>query len=268
MTEAQARVAVLIDADNISSKTVSVVLTECAKHGSLGVKRAYGNWASPHLGSWKGELAKHAITPVQQFAWVAGKNATDTALIIDAMDLLYSGNVDVFCIVSSDSDFTRLAMRLRESGRRVYGIGERKTLEAFTNACDRFTFVEVLLGQRLSEKPAAATPAEPRASSSDDGGNADDVAAAPPPLPRLEEVLLPAIDAAMRDDGWAPLSTVGWHIVASTPSFDARNYGYDKLGALVRDLRDIDVREERTPGGSTRLFVRRARQSKVKKTKT
>ena len=127
MTETSARVAVLIDADNISPRTVAAVLAETAKHGTLGIKRAYGNWASPALASWRAELAKHAITPVQQFAWVSGKNATDTALIIDAMDLLYSNHVDVFCIVSSDSDFTRLAMRLRESGRRVYGIGERKS---------------------------------------------------------------------------------------------------------------------------------------------
>jgi uncharacterized LabA/DUF88 family protein len=258
MTQTPTRVAVLIDADNISSKAATAVLSETAKHGTLGVKRAYGNWASPNRASWRPELAKHAITPVQQFAWVSGKNATDTALIIDAMDLLYSGNVDVFCIVSSDSDFTRLAMRLRESGRRVYGIGERKTLETFTNACDRFTFVEVLLGQSLQNAADGTTPAResrrPGINPVDENAEPE---ASPPALPNLSDIVLPAIETAAKDDGWAPLATVGWHIVASTPSFDSRNYGYAKLGALVRDLPGVEVREERGPAGATHHFVRR-----------
>ena len=143
------RVAVLIDCDNISYKVANEVLGETAKHGTLSIKRGYGDWASMHLSGWRPELTKHAIQPVQQFAYRAGKNATDTALIIDAMDLLYSNTVDVFCLVTSDSDFTRLAMRLRESGRRVYGIGARNTPEALTNAYDRFTFIEVLTGGSL-----------------------------------------------------------------------------------------------------------------------
>ena len=259
MTDVQARVAVLVDADNISSRAAAAVLAETAKHGTLGVKRAYGNWASPALASWRPELAKHAITPIQQFAWASGKNATDTALIIDAMDLLYSGNVDVFCIVSSDSDFTRLAMRLRESGRRVYGIGERKTLETFTNACDRFTFVEVLLGQSLEDHADATdTPDGARDTAADPAESDPEPQAAPPRLPNLRDIVLPAIDTAAKDDGWAALATVGWHIVASTPSFDARNYGYAKLGALVRDLPEVTVREERGTAGASHLFVRRA----------
>jgi uncharacterized protein (TIGR00288 family) len=168
MTE-PARVAVLIDCDNISWKLAKHILAETAKHGTLSIKRGYGDWGSPYLAGWKSEVPRHAIQPIQQFAYSAGKNATDTALIIDAMDLLYSNNVDVFCIVSSDSDFTRLAMRLRESGRRVYGIGARKTPEAFTNACDRFTFIEVLVGQPLvpadEELRAAASSSEARKSS-------------------------------------------------------------------------------------------------------
>jgi uncharacterized LabA/DUF88 family protein len=256
-----ARVAVLIDADNFPARAASVVVAETAQHGTLAVKRAYGDWAGSHLAGWRPELAKHAITPVQQFAWVKGKNATDTALIIDAMDLLYAGHMDVFCLVSSDSDFTRLALRLRESGRRVYGIGERKTSQAFTNACDRFTFLEVLLGQPLpavEPKARAEAGAEAGAVGASVPVAVEADPAAPPELPAAEDVVLPAIDAAVRDDGWAPLATVGWHIVATHPSFDARNYGYAKLGELVATLKGVEVRREQTPSGAVHVFVRRA----------
>ena len=140
------RIAVLIDCDNISHQWAQAILGEIAKHGTLGVKRGYGDWTDTHLKNWRPELATYAIQPVQQFAYTVGKNATDFALVIDAMDLLYSGSVDAFCIVSSDGDFTRLVMRLRESGKRVYGIGARKTPRAFQNACDQFTYVELLVG--------------------------------------------------------------------------------------------------------------------------
>ena len=255
-----ARVAVLIDADNMSSRAASVVVTETAQHGTLAVKRAYGDWTGPHLAGWRPELAKHAITPVQQFAWVKGKNATDTALIIDAMDLLYAGHIDVFCLASSDSDFTRLALRLRESGRRVYGIGERKTSQAFTNACDRFTFLEVLLGQPLIAVEAKVRDAVKSGTAG--GGTATPVGdeadpAAPPELPAVEEVVIPAIDAAVREDGWAPLATVGWHIVAAHPTFDARNYGYAKLGELVATLTSVEMRREQATSGAVHVFVRR-----------
>src|SRR4051794_18620687 len=153
MTDAT-RVAVLIDCDNISHRWAQAILGETAKHGTLGIKRGYGDWASDHLKNWRPELAMHAIQPVQQFAYSTGKNSTDFALVIDAMDLLYSGSVDAFCIVSSDSDFTRLAMRLRESGKRVYGIGARKTPAAFQNACDRFTYLEVLRAEEEADEPA------------------------------------------------------------------------------------------------------------------
>ena len=138
------RVAVLIDCDNISHQLCGAIFEETSGHGTLGIKRGYGDWTSPTLSGWKAKLSDHALQPIQQFAYTAGKNATDSALIIDAMDLLYSGNVDVFCLVSSDSDFTRLAMRLRESGKTVYGIGGKKTPVAFQNACDRFTYTEVV----------------------------------------------------------------------------------------------------------------------------
>lgn len=179
------RVAVLIDCDNISSKMAKEVLAETAKHGTLSIKRGYGDWGSGNLKSWRAELGKHAIQPVQQIAHVSGKNATDTALIIDAMDLLYSDNVEAFCIVSSDSDFTRLAMRLRESGKRVYGIGSRKTPEVFTNACDRFTFTEVLLGESVA--PIVGGEAE-QAVGNQDERNVPDFATQPQPADELEGV--------------------------------------------------------------------------------
>ncbi|WP_404384165.1 NYN domain-containing protein [Knoellia locipacati] len=218
----ETRVAVLIDCDNISAKHAQTILAETAAHGTLSIKRAYGDWVGSQLSGWKPELFKLAIQPVQQFAYVTGKNATDTALIIDAMDLLYSGNVDAFCIVSSDSDFTRLAMRLRESGRRVYGIGAQKTPESFTNACDRFTFLEVLL-----EEPQA-----------ENVNTVNDIA---PTLPNPRPIVTAAIKATAADNGWAQLSTVGSFIVNNHPTFDSRNYGFAKLGALMRSLPFVEV---------------------------
>lgn len=250
------RVAVLIDCDNISAKQAKAILAETARHGTLSVKRGYGDWASPQLAGWKAELSKHAIQPIQQFAYVTGKNATDTALIIDAMDLLYSDNVDLFYIVSSDSDFTRLAMRLRESGRRVFGIGAKKTPEAFTNACDRFTFVEVLGGRplvgELADQPGTPEPAD----RDDSTPPAHDTTPEPEqPLPDLHDIVVSAIRASAKDDGWAPLASVGWYIVNNTPSFDSRNYGYPKLGTLVRDLAFVEVKEVPDSGGFTQLWV-------------
>jgi len=222
------RVAVLIDCDNISWQLGGAVLAEAAKQGTLGIKRGYGDWGSSSLSGWTSQLALHAIQPMQQPTYVAGKNATDSALIIDAMDLLYSGNVDVFFLVSSDSDFTRLAMRLRESGRRVYGIGAQKTHIAFQNACDRFTFTEVLTREAAaaldsSDKDVAASAYV-----------ASGLAGAAPlddrldrsTVPDLREILVPALVATARDDGWAPLSTVGTYIVNNHPTFDSRNYGF------------------------------------------
>lgn len=258
------RVAVLIDCDNISWQLSKEILGETAKHGTLSIKRGYGDWTSPRLNGWKAELPKHAIQPVQQFAYVNGKNATDTALIVDAMDLLYSGNVDVFCIVSSDSDFTRLAMRLRESGRRVFGIGERKSIEAFRNACDRFTFLEVLQGHSLVApigQPSAAGGSQAGAVAAHQvrhDSPLSDGQEAQPSLPRLEDLLLAAVNASAKEDGWAQLSTVGWYVVNNDPSFDSRNYGYPKLGPLVRDLAFLEVKEVPDAAGSTHLWVRRA----------
>lgn len=235
----ESRVAVLIDCDNISAKHAQVILAETAKHGTLSVKRAYGDWVGSPLTGWKAQLFKLAVQPVQQFAYVSGKNATDTALIIDAMDLLYSGNVDAFCIVSSDSDFTRLAMRLRESGRRVYGIGMKTTPESFTNACDRFTYLEVIVDQ-----PEAGA-AKPTASLGHEVG-----------LPDLKRIIKAAIDATESESGWARLSTVGGYIVNNHPTFDSRNYGHPKLSALMKSLTFVEIKEHPAGNGGTHLQVR------------
>jgi hypothetical protein len=227
------RLAVLIDADNASSSVVKELLEEVSNYGTATIKRAYGDWTTPNLGGWKNHLHKHAIQPVQQFAYTQRKNSTDLACVIDAMDLLYSGNVDGFCIVSSDSDFTRLATRLRESGKLVYGLGERKTPEAFIAACDKFIFFEVL------KKPAAQSPHVEIAD-----------------LPELREILSRAIEEKARDHGWAPLSAVGTYMTKNDASFDSRNYGFPKLGTLVRAQPYLEVKEVVGAGEISHIYVR------------
>lgn len=245
------RLAVLIDADNTSASHAADLLEEVAKYGTPTVKRAYGDWTTPQLGGWKAELNRHAIQPVQQFAYTVGKNATDSALIIDAMDLLYSGNLEAFALVSSDSDFTRLATRLRESGTTVYGLGRRRTPEAFVAACDRFVFLEVL-GSRATNAGANGAA----------GGEDDEQAA---PLPDLHRLLSKAIESTSADDGWASLSAIGSYLGNSSASFDPRNYGFAKLSTLVRAQDWLEVDQ---PGGSgpMRLRVREEARPVVKKT--
>jgi hypothetical protein len=250
------RVAVLIDCDNISWQLAEAVLADAAKTGTLSIKRGYGDWSSSHLTGWRSQLPLHAIQPMQQPAYVSGKNASDAALIIDAMDLLYSGDVDVFYLVSSDSDFTRLAMRLRESGRRVYGVGEQKTHVSFQNACDRFTFTEVLV-QEPADAPAfpQAVPQRGPVGARPAAATAAGTGLDPAAVPDIRKVLLPALAATARDDGWASLSTVGAFIVRKHPSFDSRNYGYPRLGMLVRGLDFVAVKSVTGPDGSAQLWV-------------
>jgi hypothetical protein len=230
-----ARLAVLIDADNASAAVVKELLEEAAKYGTATVKRAYGDWTTQNLVGWKDQLHRHAIQPVQQFAYTRGKNSTDSAFIIDAMDLLYTGNVDAFCLVSSDSDFTRLATRLRESGKFVVGLGERKAPEAFIAACDRFIFLEVL--KRPAEAAAPLQVAD---------------------IPDLKELLTHAIKETARDSGWATLSAVGSFIVKNNASFDARNYGFTKLSELVRKQSSVEVKEVTDASGFVHIHVRAA----------
>jgi uncharacterized protein (TIGR00288 family) len=221
------RVAVLIDADNTSPKHASALLEEVAKYGVATVKRAYGDWTTTQLAGWKSKLNQHAVQPMQQFAYTTGKNSTDSALIIDAMDLLYSGSVDAFAIVSSDSDFTRLATRLRESGMKVIGLGLRKTPQSLVSACDRFVYLELLDADEAGDEPATEV------------GRA--AGEAPVKLPDLRRLLVNAVNGASHDDGWASLSAVGSHISRSNPSFDPRNHGAVKLVDLARAQTYLEV---------------------------
>jgi hypothetical protein len=228
------RLAVLIDADNASASVIKELLEEIAKFGTANIKRAYGDWTTQNLAGWKEHMNQHAIQPIQQFAYTRGKNSTDSSLIIDAMDLLYAGNVDGFCIVSSDSDFTRLATRLRESGRLVYGLGERKTPEAFRAACDRFIFFEVL--KRTDVAAVETAPIED--------------------IPDLETSLRQAFDAVSRDNGWATLSAVGSYMAKNNPSFDTRLYGFRKLSDMVRKQPFIEIKESTDASGGGLLTLR------------
>ena len=233
------KLAVLIDADNAQSSIVAQLLAEISRYGIATVKRVYGDWTTPNLKGWKESLNAHALQPVQQFSYTTGKNATDSCLIIDAMDLLHSERVDGFCLVSSDSDFTRLATRIRESGRVVYGFGEKKTPQPFVAACDKFVYTEIL---RVGD----ATSALPKAP--------ETVAAKP-----IKGLLLNAVTGAMRDDGWSPLSVIGSLISKTNPDFDARNYGFEKLGELVKAQPYLETKmvvlNEAT--GTNQVFVRR-----------
>jgi uncharacterized LabA/DUF88 family protein len=219
--------AILIDADNANPAIVQGLLTEVAKFGVATVKRIYGDWTTPNLGSWKSALLEHSVQPIQQFRYTTGKNATDSAMIIDAMDLLYAGHLDGFCLVSSDSDFTRLASRLRESGKRVYGFGEQKTPRPFVSACDRFIYTEVFT--------QAQTAVSKRRSAKDLRQDKTLVA-----------LLHSAIEAASDEGGWAHLGAVGTNVTKQAPDFDSRNYGYSKLSDLLRsiELFEMDRREQ------------------------
>jgi len=236
----QNRLAVLIDADNAQPSITEGLLSEAAKYGIASVKRVYGDWTTPSLAGWKSVLLAHSIQPVQQFRYTVGKNATDSAMIIDAMDLLYTKRFDGFCLVSSDSDFTRLASRIREEGLLVYGFGEKKTPKAFVSACDKFIFTEVL---RFEENVGSAGKPKTTNELKRDG--------------KLVALLRSALEAASDDSGWAHLGAVGSNIVKQAPEFDPRNYGFSKLGelAVAADLFDVDERVQRD-GHSKVIYIR------------
>jgi uncharacterized LabA/DUF88 family protein len=245
-TENTARLAVLIDADNAQASITEGLLAEVAKYGTAHVKRAYGDWTATNLRGWKDQLLAQSIQPIQQFAYTTGKNATDAAMVIDAMDLLYSGRFDGFCIVSSDSDFTRLAARLRESSMTVYGFGERKTPKPFVAACDKFIYVENL---RFTEEDAASDDAGPKptkrkqATATQLKGDA-----------ALVSLLRNAVEAASDDDGWAPLSSVGNIITNQRPDFDSRSYGYGKLSDLIKATTLFEI-ERHSPGDGKQALM-------------
>ena len=231
-----ASLAVLIDADNADASIIEPLLAEISKFGVASVKRIYGDWTTPQLGSWKSVLLTHSIQPIQQFAYTARKNSTDSAMIIDAMDLLHTGTFDGFCIVSSDSDFTRLASRLRESGKRVVGFGEQKTPDPFVQACDQFVYTEIF-----------------RASPQGDGGEAPTRKKSEGELrqdARLVNLFRTAIDAASGESGWAGLGAVANLIVKQAPDFDPRNYGYTKLSDLAEAIGLFTLDRE---GGGVRI---------------
>ena len=234
------KLAVLIDADNARPAIVEGLLAEIAKYGTAHVKRIYGDWTKPDLNGWKEVLLRLSIQPIQQFRYTVGKNATDSAMIIDAMDLLYVGRFDGFCIVSSDSDFTRLASRIRESGLTVYGFGERKTPEPFRTACDKFIYTEVLAGTTEAETEAAPKQRSAKELRGDS------------PLMNL---LRAAIEAASDDTGWAGLGPIGSIINKQSPDFDSRNYGYAKLSGLIKGIGLFDT-EERHIGNGKHIYVR------------
>ncbi len=256
--EGQLRLAVLIDADNAQASVIEALLAEVARFGDAIVRRIYGDFTRSTSSAWKKVLQRNAIKPVQQFAYSTGKNATDSALIIDAMDLLYTGDFDGFCLVTSDSDFTGLAMRLREAGQVVFGFGERKTPEAFRNACHRFVFVEVLREDSGSSGSGDAEPAgtgstkqQPRKTTQPPPAES-----APPKFPK--KFVMTALEHSVDDSGWADLGTFGRYLVKLQPDFDSRLYGYRKLSDLVRSRTDLFQTEERVTEGSSQksIYVR------------
>jgi len=274
--DGQHRLAVLIDADNAQPLVIEGLLAEVAKYGVASVKRIYGDFTSPQQTQWKKALLKHSIQPQQQFAYTSGKNATDSTLIIDAMDLMYTGRFDGFCLVSSDSDFTRLAQRLREEGLTVYGFGERKTPDAFVQACDKFIYTEVLRATApamvtaaaatpvIAPKPMAAkkTPVPAKAATATKPATPD-AATSPPggakntePLPLA--LILQAIEEASDDSGWAFLGTVGSYLNKVRPDFDPRLHGYRKLSDLFKQNPKRFAVEERGIGTAAKAVYVRA----------
>jgi Uncharacterized conserved protein len=228
MAEPEKRIALLIDADNAPAAKIDVVLAEVARYGVANVRRAYGNWKNPHLKSWEAVLHEYAIRPIQQFAYSTGKNASDMAMVIDAMDLLYARNLDGFAIVSSDADFTPLVMRLLTDGVKVYGFGEKKTPLPFVNACSKFTYVEALGVQERNGKAEQEAPKVARDLRAD---------------ARLVQMLRSAVESGSGDDGWTRLDVVGSQI-SNQASFDPRNYGYRKLSDLVKDSGLFEVKQD------------------------
>jgi uncharacterized LabA/DUF88 family protein len=241
------KLAVLIDADNVPYSNIRGMLEEIARYGTPTFKRIYGDWTKPTLSGWKTVLLENAITPVQQYSYTSGKNSSDSALIIDAMDILYSSQVDGFCIVSSDSDFTRLATRLREAGKKVFGIGEKKTPAAFIAACNKFIFIEILQ-KEIREEPAVKHGIKKTAKKQEEKSSLN--------LP-LKKLIINSINDLTEEDEWVFLSTLGNHIIKKEPSFDPRNYGLKKLVDIIRTIPEIDIEERATGKNSiAHLYVR------------
>ncbi|MBP6299982.1 MAG: NYN domain-containing protein, partial [Arenimonas sp.] len=252
LEDGQRRLAVLIDADNAQASIIEGLLAEIARYGIASVKRIYGDWTSTHTAQWKKSLLKHSINPVQQFPYTTGKNATDSAMIIDAMDLMYTGRFDGFCIISSDSDFTRLAQRLREEGLMVFGFGEKKTPESFVAACDKFVYTEVLRPEAPMKTAAIAkksmavkkVASSEQKSTSPDHDNPQNTGTALP-----LQLIRQAIEEESDENGWAHLGAVGSYLTKIRPDFDSRLYGFKKLSELFKKSKKYFAVEERNLPG-------------------
>jgi uncharacterized LabA/DUF88 family protein len=232
------KIAVLIDGDNIPSKYISEMMEEIAKYGTPTIKRIYGDWTKPHLSKWKNILLENAITPIQQYGYTTGKNATDSAMIIDAMDILYSEKVNGFCLVSSDSDFTKLATRLREAGMQVYGIGEKKTPNPFIVACDKFIYLEILKSNTEEQKGGVKTKKQ----------NLYNI------TPKVIKMLQNSVNDAADEDGWSFLGDVGSLILKKQPNFDSRNFGFEKLTPLFKSLDQFEMEQRDQSNGRFKLI--------------
>lgn len=239
------KIAVLIDADNVSDKYIKYIFDEISNHGTPTYKRIYGDWTKPQMAAWKTVLLNYSITPIQQYSYTTGKNATDAALIIDAMDILYSKNVDGFCIVSSDSDFTKLAARLREAGMYVIGMGEKKTPTPFISACEKFKYLEVLASIPTDSKTMERV--EKQETQKEGMAETDD----------LIESLKIIVTESSDEDGWAFLGEVGKRLNKRYPDFDTRNYGHSKLTPLISALKQFDIQPRKTSNPQiTHYFIK------------
>lgn len=242
------KLAVLIDGDNIPSGYIKEMMEEIAKYGNPTIKRIYGDWTRPNLSKWKNILLENAITPVQQYAYTAGKNATDSSMIIDAMDILYSQRVDGFCLVSSDSDFTRLATRLREAGMNVIGIGEKKTPNPFIVACDKFIYLEILKNQ---DEDSGSEISSRKATSK---SNVDKI------TQKDIKLITSTITDLADDDGWAFLGDVGNLLQKKQPNFDSRNFGFEKLTPLIKSINKFEIDQRESPKGKFKLIYVRVKK--------
>lgn len=245
------RLAVLIDADNVPYSNVKGVMEEIAKYGTPTFKRIYGDWTKPTVSGWKGVLLENAITPIQQYSYTQGKNSSDSALIIDAMDILYSGRVDGFCIISSDSDFTRLALRLREAGMKVFGIGQKKTPNPFIVACDKFIYMEII-PQFEEAEPEETTPSKTKPAKQNNK----------PSVEKLNKETMKLITTTINDladeNGWAFLGDIGNLVLKKQPNFDPRNYGFQKLSTLIKSLPQFEIDNRQTDKSGIKLvYIRR-----------
>ena len=242
------RLAVLIDADNIPSAHVKGMMEEVAKYGTPTFKRIYGDWTKPNLAGWKNVLLQNAITPIQQYSYTQGKNATDSAMIIDAMDILYTGRVEGFCIVSSDSDFTRLALRLREAGMKVFGLGEKKTPTPFIAACDKFIYIEILKDEDESESDTPDNTKSKKPKTPQTLGKIDK---------KFLRLLYSSINDLADENGWTFLGELGTLLIKKHSDFDPRNYGFKKLLQLIKSIKDIEIDERDSGKGNTKhVYVR------------